>query len=201
VTPEPSLSELAVRYGTDKGPPGQETNHDYTPIYEGLLGARREEVQKVIELGVKFGASLRMWADYFPSARVWGVDVEDRTGGQFDGSPQVHLLIGEATSAAVARRLTEETSGEVDLIVDDASHEPEQVRAAYRRLFPLLRRGGVYVVEDVQPVGTGHAMWICRADGDYSFAGAAWTRPPFHTRVVLRLLRLYHRATKTEEWT
>ena len=38
-----------------------------------------------------------------------------------------------------------------DIIVDDASHWNEQQPATLRQLFPLVKPGGYYVIEDVVP--------------------------------------------------
>lgn len=40
--------------------------------------------------------------------------------------------------------------GELDVIIDDGSHVSEDTITSFRTLFPLLKPGGVYVVEDVQ---------------------------------------------------
>jgi hypothetical protein len=37
-----------------------------------------------------------------------------------------------------------------DFIIDDGSHQPNAVRTAYDVLWPLLRMGGTYVIEDLQ---------------------------------------------------
>ena len=74
------LHELSGRWGTDKGPP----THSYIPCYERLLEGM--DARRVLEVGIgspecmghvpgyRAGASLRMWADYFPQAEVWGLD-------------------------------------------------------------------------------------------------------------------------------
>ena len=36
----------------------------------------------------------------------------------------------------------------IDLVVDDASHLYEQTKATFAMLFPLVRPGGNYVIED-----------------------------------------------------
>jgi len=41
-----------------------------------------------------------------------------------------------------------ELANELDLVVDDASHTYEQTKASFEILFPLLRPGGIYVIED-----------------------------------------------------
>lgn len=39
-------------------------------------------------------------------------------------------------------------SGPIDLVIDDASHLLEETRASFEILFPRLRPGGLYVIED-----------------------------------------------------
>lgn len=36
------------------------------------------------------------------------------------------------------------------MIVDDGGHTPAQQRASYERLFPALRHGGLYIIEDIE---------------------------------------------------
>ena len=44
-------------------------------------------------------------------------------------------------------------SAPLDLVVDDASHELDLTRQSFNMLFPLLRPGGLYIIEDW---GWGH---------------------------------------------
>ena len=41
-----------------------------------------------------------------------------------------------------------ELANELDLVVDDASHAYEETKTSFEVLFPLLRPGGIYVIED-----------------------------------------------------
>ena len=38
--------------------------------------------------------------------------------------------------------------GEIDLVIDDASHFLDETRHSFNALFPLVRPGGAYVIED-----------------------------------------------------
>ncbi len=62
------LSELGRKYGTDK------VDHGYCDVYHQAFEKKRQEVTAVMEIGVFFGASIRMWKDYFPNAVIHGVD-------------------------------------------------------------------------------------------------------------------------------
>ena len=93
------LSELAVKYGTDKW-----NSHYYTQHYEdSFLHLRNKEI-KLLEIGVggyehknEGGNSLRMWKDYFPKGEIYAFDIEDKShfsqdritilkGDQYDSS-------------------------------------------------------------------------------------------------------------------
>jgi len=66
------LCEIAYKYKTDKCP---QIKHAYTPYYYELLKDKRNKVKKVLEFGVETGASLRMWRDFFPNAKIYGADI------------------------------------------------------------------------------------------------------------------------------
>lgn len=60
-----------------------------------------------------------------------------------------HYGVDQADRTAMALIMATEMSGEpIDLVIDDASHLLEETRASFETLFPLLRPGGVYVIED-----------------------------------------------------
>lgn len=154
------LCELAKRFETDKG--GQhfrygggdsDTNHNYTPVYHDLLGAVREGVKHVLEIGINAGSSLRMWKEYFPNAQIIGLDSnadclvhdEDRIrciGADQNNPESLCCAIGQLPANAP----------KFDLIVDDGSHVREHQITSLRTLLPFLARGGYYIIEDL---GTG----------------------------------------------
>ena len=57
--------------------------------------------------------------------------------------------VDQADAPALRRIVADEFAGEpLDLVIDDASHVLDPTRASFNVLFPLLRPGGVYVIED-----------------------------------------------------
>ena len=148
------LCELADQHQTDKGGrsttyggvPG-DTCHNYTPAYHAMFGDRRESVRRVLEVGVNAGCSLRMWEEYFPNAKIVGLDIRREvlfTAGRVEchyadqGSRQSLL-------AAVAAA----GGGPFDLIIDDGSHEDAHQIVTAETLMPLLAPGGALVIEDI----------------------------------------------------
>ena len=68
----PLLSNLAVKYGTDK------IVNFFIPHYEKYFAPFRNQQFTLLELGVWNGGSMRMWEEYFPSATIIGVDIDKR---------------------------------------------------------------------------------------------------------------------------
>lgn len=142
------LTDLALRFGSDKW-----GGHWYTPHYDRHFAPYRDQRVKVLEIGIGGyrqpdvgGASLRMWRHYFSRGLVYGLDI-------FDKSPldeqRVRTIIGDQSDTAFLIDLYEHI-GPLDIIIDDGSHLSDYVIASFVTLFPRLRPGGLYVIEDLQ---------------------------------------------------
>jgi len=146
------LCHLARRFATDKGGAhlqAGDTVHRYTPAYHELFKNRREQVKNVLEIGVNYGCSLRMFRDYFPNALIVGLD-----------SNESCLFNEERIRCFAADQFNERDLMAVldalapirfDLIIDDGSHEPAHQIFSAQCLLPHLARDGYYVIEDIYP--------------------------------------------------
>ena len=153
------LSRLADFYGTDKGPSG----HGFSEIYEVYLSPLRHRVKKVLEIGIENGASLRMFADYFPEAAIYGIDIK-RLDFLFWTAPRIHAFVADQASRDELRAVTSAIGGDFDLILDDGGHSMEQQQVSLGALFPLVKAGGYYILEDVH-TSFGGSAFGARADG------------------------------------
>jgi len=118
--------------------------------YEQLVG--RLAPQRVLELGVLEGGSVALLALLARPEKLVAVDispgplpaleqfVERRSLGD---AVSVHFGVDQADREALAEIVAGEFSGaELDLIIDDASHNLDRSRASFDALFPTLRPGG-----------------------------------------------------------
>jgi len=136
-----TFEEIARAHGTDKV-----TEHDFGPVYERHLEGLRGESLVLFEIGVHRGASLRTWLEYIPGADIHGFDNDPKcmpTGGY---GFRTHLV--DVMSQAF-RNLAKALPAP-DVVVDDGGHWPKEQRAAFRALWPRLKPGGLYFVEDLQ---------------------------------------------------
>ncbi len=142
--PRESLQALALRHGTDKA--------DNSPHYETYLRGLRDQPVTLLEIGIggdptpsSGGASLRTWRDYFPQGRIIGVDIADKSP---HAGNRVEVFQGSQDDPAFLRAVAGQ-AGALDVVVDDGSHVSAHIILSFETLFPFLKPGGLYIVEDV----------------------------------------------------
>ncbi len=152
------LTELANKFGSDKGTSHHHQALDYMPLYEQyfqLHGFTRDSKLSILEIGTNKGASLRTWAEYFPNASVTGIDIttkyEDET---LLAHPNICHLIANQGDREELRSVLQ--NSKYDIIIDDGSHEQYDQQTSLGYLFSHLNKNGLYVIEDLI---TGDDWW------------------------------------------
>lgn len=142
------LTRLSIKYGTDKW-----GAHFYTPLYHQLFFELRDRPIRLLEIGVggydlqtAGGASLAMWADYFATGQITGIDIAEK---RLALNSRIKIYRGSQDDPIFLKKICDER-GPFDIIIDDGSHVPKHVVASFHLLFPSLVDGGLYVIEDVQ---------------------------------------------------
>jgi hypothetical protein len=157
------LTEIANEARTDKG-----TEHGdaqgYTLVYEMLFEPMRDRALNFLEAGLAIGGpehgmpasrqvseapSVRMWKEYFPHARIFGLDISDFSAFETDRFKFYQADCGDGKQLD---NVVAELSGSgvfLDIIVDDASHASFHQQLTMLKLFPLLKAGGLYIIEDL----------------------------------------------------
>jgi len=141
-TPGPSLTELCKTYETDKCPSG----HNYVELYETFFRPRREQTERVLEIGVFEGASVRMWEAYFPNAKIFGIDIADSS--MYD-TERITTFVADQSSREQLGAFLEAHGADFDIILDDGGHSMEQQQVSFGFLFPSVKPGGLYIIEDI----------------------------------------------------
>ena len=90
--------------------------------------------------------------------RIVGIDIRDEPSAALaeyierrglHETVRPHYGVSQTDRAAIRAIVADELGNEpLDLVVDDASHERESTRATFEILFPRVRPGGIYVIED-----------------------------------------------------
>jgi hypothetical protein len=142
------LSQLATLFGTDKW-----GAHWYTQHYQRYFYPLKKKRLNILEIGVggyensgQGGESLRMWKTYFRNSQIIGIDIHDKSRFR---EKRIDIHQCDQTSKEALSQLANKYGG-FDIIIDDGSHINDHVIKTFHILFPLLRPGGIYAVEDIQ---------------------------------------------------
>ena len=154
------LDILAKKYGTDKqtNSHGETKYHGYTPTFHNLFKNERGEFENILEIGVREGWSHKMWYDYFPNSMIYGVDnmgdpciqniKEEILAIEND---RIKLFIGDQEDEEFLEKSFK--NKEFDLILDDGGHHSRQQQISFKVLFPKLKPGRYYIIEDLGVCG------------------------------------------------
>ena len=173
-----TLEDLAYTAGTDKS----HDDHKYTDVYSALFDdVLRRAARNVTEIGVMYGQSMVLWNEYFESAEVWGFDnwVRHSVHNMTSAFPRVHYQYCNTLSvygtrngthnkvACAAKYRLERES--MDVVIDDGLHKPDANERTLANFWPLLRPGGLYVIEDVVTGGN--------KAGQFLGSASSWSAP------------------------
>jgi len=143
-----NLNKLASIYKSDKW-----GKHFYTSHYQNHFRKYKFKRVNLFEIGVGGyhfpdigGNSLRMWKRYFPFGKISSIDIYDKT---FFQESRIKIFQGSQTDAVFLNNVIDEI-GFPDIIIDDGSHINSHVIETFQILFPLLKEGGIYVIEDTE---------------------------------------------------
>jgi predicted O-methyltransferase YrrM len=106
---------------------------------------------RLLVLGILGGGSTALIASLAPSADVIAIDgLNDRSGplDAWVAQRRARVTAVFGVDQSDRDRLVEVAGGPLDLVFDDCSHRLEPTRASFEALFPLIRPGGAYVIED-----------------------------------------------------
>jgi predicted O-methyltransferase YrrM len=134
--------------GTDKT-----TGHAYGPLYTALFAPYKHSARRVLEIGIYSGASVAAMADFFVHARIVGIDITLANVRFGQNDPRITFRMVDGTSDDAPRLL----GGAWDVVLDDASHRPEDQLRSFELFGPHVRAGGVYVIEDISGRDNGGA--------------------------------------------
>lgn len=132
----------------------------YYAVYDGYFKPLAERRLAILELGTFKGDSTKIFATFFRNSRILTLDLQPRDI-DFSGFGNISCLRADQTDGPALERICGEFSPEgFDIVIDDASHVGCHSLRSYEILFPRVKPGGFYAVEDW---GTGY--WPSWPDG------------------------------------
>lgn len=135
-----NMQEAFQNCGTDK------KLHGYLPFYEDAFKDYQNTAKTVLEIGVHEGASLVGWRNYFPNARIIGIEINNSVV-KLKNRDRIDIHIGDVTNPPFIEKVISQYKNGFDIVIDDGSHHSHHIRQAFSKLWP--RTNCVYCIEDL----------------------------------------------------
>lgn len=140
-----TLEEIGAKYDTDKLP------HFYLQRYFERFGHLRHEPITLLEIGTWRGAGVKMFREFFdhPDAKIVGIDHEPEWIPTSED--RIILEIGKQEDKEFQKAFGRKY-GPFDIVIDDGGHKPHQHLSSLEALWPFMKPGGWYCIEDMHSI-------------------------------------------------
>ncbi len=131
----------------------------YLGYYDSIFRSKCDDEVCLLEIGVQNGGSLETWSKYFERGRMFiGCDIDPNCASLTFDDPRVKVVVGDANSTLAFNEIGL-LCKEFDIIIDDGSHVSMDIINSFINYFPLVKPGGIYIVEDT------HTLYDARFGG------------------------------------
>lgn len=122
---------------------------------EHYLSLDSKQYRRVLELGIYQGGSFVFLDQLLRPEKISAIELTptplpalDKYVSDNIGRARVYYGHSQDDVARLMEIVNSDFSGQLDLVVDDASHFYDQTKISFKTLFPLVRPGGMYIIED-----------------------------------------------------
>jgi hypothetical protein len=144
-----TLTELFNKYESDKGTIYGPC-HNYGEFYETYFNPlKSSNLIHGLEIGICRGSSLKVFEEYFEKVFMVGLDIDDKSYLQ---TPNISTGILDQSNEDSLKLFYDhciQNNHYFDFILDDGSHHMKDQQLTLGYLFPLLKSGGIYIMEDL----------------------------------------------------
>jgi cephalosporin hydroxylase len=147
-----NLTLIGNKHTTDKGTIHYEA-HGYTEIYGKYISDKIP--CKLLEIGIWHGDSIRMWNEYNPNIDLYAVDIDPNIHNYMNGNEHFKFYLGDQSDEKLIINILNDSQNGIDFVIDDGSHNHDDILNTFKFLFPRMKSGSVYFIEDLH---AGHAF-------------------------------------------
>lgn len=137
-------------YLSDKG-----TLHSYLPVYGRLFAPIRDNELNIFEVGYQHGGSAKLWERYFPKAIIKSIDTDRCVPSPESDRIILEIMDAKALTAGYFEKFIP------DIAIDDGSHLLEEQIRFVSVVYPIMKSGGLLIVEDIQNIDRQVEIFAC----------------------------------------
>ena len=103
----------------------------------------------VPEGSMPMGGSLGMWKNYLgEDATIVGIDILPGCIEYEEPHNKIYVEIGDQTDTSFLDHIVNKY-GAPTIVIDDGSHRDRHIARTFEHMFPRLKTGGIYAIEDI----------------------------------------------------
>ena len=151
-----SLKNLVDNSRTDK-----DTTHSYLNLYHILLSYKRLTAKNILEIGIYYGGSIKLWGDYFTNATIYGLDtmpIDYVWNGIRDKKNIILHTSTDAYDEEYFNYTLLQKNIKFDFILDDGPNTLKSMKIFIKLYSQLLSDDGILIIEDVQSIDWLHTL-------------------------------------------
>jgi len=150
------INGFSFKGGTDKA-----TDHSYDIFYGENLKDYLDKEILLLEIGVQYGGSSLLWHDLLPMSKLVLVDIEDQVHTNIwdlMNKDRYNFHVSDAYNNEFVSTLKSKYPDGFDIIIEDGPHTVDSQIFTIQNYIPLLKEGGILIIEDIQNTSEGERV-------------------------------------------
>jgi len=145
-------SDKGARYINQYAQPFKRKNdkiiaHGYAEIYENLFKPKKSDHLNVLEIGSFYGNASAALFFYFKNSFIYSADINPDMY-KYKGSRLKNFFVDTSSRDSINENILEKNI-EFDIVIEDASHMLKDQILSLFMIFPKIKKGGIFVVEEI----------------------------------------------------
>lgn len=153
---ESKLTKIANKHTTDKGTVHYEA-HGYTEVYNDYISD--DKPITLLEIGIWHGDSIRMWNEYNENMILHAIDIDRNVFHYLNNNEKCTIHIGNQSDEKFINDVLLKI-GDLDIVIDDGSHNFNDIYNSFKYIFPKLKKGSIYFIEDLHAPHANSSLLI-----------------------------------------
>ncbi len=121
--------------------------HGYAKIYENIFNSIKDRSLKILEIGSFYGNASAALFFYFKNSTIYSADINPDMY-KYKGSRLKNFFIDSSSRNSIKNNILNKNL-EFNIIIEDASHMLKDQIISLFMLFPKIKKGGIFVIEEI----------------------------------------------------
>jgi len=121
--------------------------HGYSKFYQEIFYPIKNEVLNIMEIGSFYGNASAALFFYFKNSKIYGADINPDMF-RYKADRIESLYVNSSSLSSIKNELINKNI-KFDIIIEDASHMLKDQIISLFYLFPILNKGGYFIIEEL----------------------------------------------------